>query len=831
MRQAMGAVMTRIAFILSLIVIMHYEGISDLEETEKAKGEFLQKKMIWLESAKPGEQAYVVFRKELNIRNSISNAELRIFADIRYILWINGKYVERGPCRFDPKHPEYDILAVDKYLVQGKNAIAILVHHYAINSFSFWHDKNARMIGHEPGLTAFLSVKYKNNNSEHFITGTDWKGSSKTRFLPSPGSYSSVPDRIDARMDHGDWTKVDYDDTSWENACAVNGSKWGKLSTRSIPLLREKVVSPLKHRPLPHQMTKGDILNIDVGKVVQAYSVLNFDAEAGSKIEIRYFTLNGVSISFTKTMFNSYIAKDGSQSYMSGDTFGFRYMEIKVVEGSLVLKGIEIVDRKYPTERLGYFSCNDTLLNRLWSVCVNTVEVCSEDALVDCADRERAQWIADGYKMNYPVSRSALATKSIEGSYYYADARLLKNMLRHIALSQLSDGRIQPMRPSDYKAEDRHGVIDDYSCLFIQALREYYDRTSDSIFVEEMMPFANKTIDYFTKRITLNGLIYAGEFVYFDNPLINVRCEGATINAFIYGSLLDIAYLSGKLNLFAQKSSYEKLASDLYTKYNRLLWNGVSYYSALIDKDVTDLHDNPQSFSEPYRGTLLDGRFSSPTPHAALMALYYNLVPSDKRPHVLKYLLKCCDEKQVWWPYTSRFYLDLLYREDCSDLDQIALDYMRDSFGHMVGYETKTTSEDWDGGSFVHESGSHPAYFMSSFVLGVRTETSEEGLQLIIQPRLGDLMDAEGKVLSEFGEVSVKWGKLANGNFVFKFSIPENANAWVYLPISSQHVPKELTINSQKYINQGNCSNWGKIEGRYYKIHLANGNYSGEIIM
>jgi hypothetical protein len=29
---------------------------------------------------------------------------------MRYMLWINGRYVERGPCRFVPAHPEYDTL-------------------------------------------------------------------------------------------------------------------------------------------------------------------------------------------------------------------------------------------------------------------------------------------------------------------------------------------------------------------------------------------------------------------------------------------------------------------------------------------------------------------------------------------------------------------------------------------------------------------------------------------------------------------------------------------------------------------------------------------------
>ena len=45
------------------------------------------------------------------------NAKIRIFADNRYMLdqW---KICGKRPCRFDPEHPEYDIIDVGKYLVQ-----------------------------------------------------------------------------------------------------------------------------------------------------------------------------------------------------------------------------------------------------------------------------------------------------------------------------------------------------------------------------------------------------------------------------------------------------------------------------------------------------------------------------------------------------------------------------------------------------------------------------------------------------------------------------------------------------------------------------------------
>lgn len=830
-------------------------GKKPIQNGEKEKSEQLQQSIIWLESAIPGEQSYVVFRKEFLIEKDIEQAEIRLFADSRYMLWINGEYVERGPCRFDVNRPEYDMLSIGEYLKKGENTIAILVHHYAISSFTVWHDKSARIMHNDPGLTALVTVFSEDGETESLITDTSWKASKRTRFMPSPGSYSSIPDNIDARLDKGDWTLSTFDDTGWKNASAVQRNNWGKLYSRSIPLLREQEIVPREicqtiiegdtinqtkslSEKLPLKMKAADQIVIDVGETVQAYSVLDFDAEEGSKIEIEYATLfhqNGnkpFKASFTGDNINArYIAKAGFQRYMGGDTYGFKYMVIKVINGKIELKGVKVVDRKYPNTRVGKFTSNDTVLNELWKVCVKTVEACSEDSYVDCADRERAQWLADGYKMNYPVSRVTLATEEKDGKYVYADPRLLKNMLRHMAFSQLPDGRLQPMRPSDLVPTHRHGVIDDYSCLWIHALGECVNRTDDLDFLNEMWPYARKTMDYFLKRTTVNGLVHAGEFVYFDNPLRYKKCEGATINAYIYGALRDMANLAGKLGDTEEERRYSNAADKLYSSFNEHLWNSgeQNYYGAIISEEPVAMVDDPPTYSEPYEGELIDGIYAPSTPHAALMALYYNLVPEDKKQKVFDYMLGSNGGPQAWWPYTSRFFLDLLYTEDTPKMDKKALNYIRDSFGHMNDYETGTTSESWTGGTFVHESGSHPAYFMSAYVLGARTEVSNEGLQLIIQPRLGYLMKAEGNVLCEFGEVAVKWEKSINGNLAFSFTVPNKTDALVYLPIEPRALPKELTINKTQHLKNGKSVDKGEIKGNYYVIRLGQGTYSGEV--
>ncbi len=54
----------------------------------------------------------------------------------------------------------------------------------------------------------------------------------------------------------------------------------------------------------------------------------------------------------------------------------------------------------------------EPVLNQLWNIGANTVEVCSEDAYVDCIDRERGQWDADA-RTNTAVARGLASQASI----------------------------------------------------------------------------------------------------------------------------------------------------------------------------------------------------------------------------------------------------------------------------------------------------------------------------------------------------------------------------------------------------------------------------------
>ena len=101
--------------------------LGPLDQAPDSIGENLREQMIWAPTDVKLQSANVAFRKRFTLETPPTQATLYLFADVRYLLWINGEYVLRGPARFNPKGPEYDVAEVKAHLHSGDNEIVVLV--------------------------------------------------------------------------------------------------------------------------------------------------------------------------------------------------------------------------------------------------------------------------------------------------------------------------------------------------------------------------------------------------------------------------------------------------------------------------------------------------------------------------------------------------------------------------------------------------------------------------------------------------------------------------------------------------------------------------------
>lgn len=323
----------------------------------------IQSSMIWTSSTLGEKGGYVVFRKRLEVNEPVSAANLQLFADSRYLLWINGQYVLRGPCRFNPKRPEYDIVDIQDYLRKGNNVIVVMVHTYG-------NAVNGRIMKHAPGLAAVLDISGK----EVLRTDASWKTNDKTSYLPSPESWNTIPDIIDARIDQCEWISTDFDDSLWQFAKAIDGNQWGTMFPNELPLQKETKLKELRLLPsaepltakLPIELVAGQEILLDFGTMAMAYTSMDLDADEGSQLTMKYALRykNGKPAEMYGGG-NKYTTRAGRQHFMTTDQWGSHYLLVRCETGRIKIHGVTITDRRYPFDRLGKFYCNDQMLNKL----------------------------------------------------------------------------------------------------------------------------------------------------------------------------------------------------------------------------------------------------------------------------------------------------------------------------------------------------------------------------------------------------------------------------------------------------------------------------------
>jgi hypothetical protein len=703
---------------------------------------------------------HAVFAREFTLDALPTEAAVRLFAYTRYRLYINGVYCGRGPSRFQNQRPEYDTREITGALKMGCNLIAVLVHRDA---------PTGRIMRHEPGFAA--NLYFSNGEKEQMIsTDAKWVCRPDLSIGPRDQAWSSIEEHIDGRKAL-DLTDLKLSLSGWPASVPAGGPDFFPVWPRTTPLQSETRhpwnagATDLSQKRVDLQ--PGQQASFALDEIIQGYHILEFNADAGSELEISCQlpedSTSGAS---------SYVARHGVQTWMGGDTFAFNRLTVGTKSGRITLMRAEAFEVRYPFTRVGSFECSDPFLNKLWTICTRSLELLSEDSYVDCADRERVEWTDDSPPA-FDCTRVMMRGPEGNGNQYWGDSRLLKALLRRIALTQQADGQMKAHSCSE--RWDIHAIMEDRSCDWVIQLRQYVESSGDVVLVNELWPALTRLMAWFMSRRSARGLVLAREWEVWDNPLRYQVCEGAGLNAFVYKALRDAAWLGGQIGMSSASRGFASDADRLQTDFNSLLWRDDegSYCGGLfgLGSKTSDRLDGKM-----FTGPFVDGRYQ-PTAQAALFALYAAIVPSERVEQVRHWLLDHLDE--VKGPMSHYYLFHALYEMENEKQDKLVLERMRAGWKPQVESPWQTTWEDLPdkGGSKAHMYGMVPGYFLTAHVLGARREGHVTDRSILIEPRCGELVWAQGVAVTEFGPVEMSWSMLVGGGVKIQCSVPANTTA------------------------------------------------------
>ncbi len=493
---------------------------------------------IWTRDPKGPREQYVRFRRVFTLDAQPASAKIRISADSRYRLYVNGSYLGFGPSRSYPHHQCVDVYDVSDFLRGGTNLIAVLVYQPGYSHYSYVHQGKSGLL-----------LELETDEQKTLVSDSAWKASVDS-------SYSSDVQRISiygAGQEIRDlqreepWAEHNYDDESWETASIVadslavdsDASPWLETQTAPLPNLVETIMIPKRissncgpyvldadpHLEMrsaylgcslkstkPIEGLGAELPTVEQGKVLlqcfdlgysQAGSArLHFSgAKGGEKVFVSYLEKeqNGrLIVSDPSTycqmrMTDRMVLAPSENAYEPFSPRGGRFLLLGIVgpsHGELSLE-VEFRARHYPLSLRKNSAPKDPALQQIAELCWRTIQSCALDGMVDCPWREQAVWVGD----------SAITSGIV--AELCGDSRLLRRMLQLAAHGTTTDGLL----PGVVVNESESTVVLAYSFAWVEGLHNYLKLTGDVEFLEQNWKVLKTMLRRFQEDLKPDGLL------------------------------------------------------------------------------------------------------------------------------------------------------------------------------------------------------------------------------------------------------------------------------------------------------------------------------------
>jgi alpha-L-rhamnosidase len=731
------------------------------------------------------EPVVLHFRRVLDLPSTPASYPVRVSADNRFILYVNGSRVGDGPARGDLGHWRYEKFDIAPNLKPGHNLITATVWNFGVYMpVSQMSDRTAFLLESETTGPAGISTPdgwlVEEEPGQRPLDSSSV--SIKTYFASGPG------EEIDASKYDWNWNS-DKPGPNWvpvaspmrdsifpgtnhaHSADTTGDNPWG-LVPDELPQMEysqtpageavgwgDSTVSAVPDRPgivnLQVTSQSSSILGfpaseaivasshhvhvlVDRHTLTTAFPELIVSGGKGSRIVLTYAealydkdqkkgdrdeVANRTALGLT----DSFLPDGGPHRvFMPLWWRTWRYLDLDITTGSdpLTLESLKAYFTAYPFEEPATFKSGDADLDKIWDISWRTARLDAHETYMDTPYYEQLQYIGD-------TRIQALISYTMAG-----DDRLGRQAITAFDQSRIPEGITRSRYPSNLPQN-----IPTFSLLWIGMLHDYWIYRPDPQIVRDSLQGTRDVLNWFSKYEANDGLLNQLPWWSFidwvpsgDIPTYDTHGQSCVTTLEYLGALIDASDLERHLGDPALAARYETRLEHVRSALASKCWS--------TSRGM--LADNPDQKI-----------FSQQT---NILGVLYDVIPKDRQKDVLQQLL-AIEPGTVPNGVLSASYYFRYYLARALDHAGMADDYLKslDPWRKLLPMHFSTWPEiPGDTRSDSHAWSAHPIYDMLTLVAGI--EPASPGFVTVrIAPHLGSLNALSASFPHPQGDIKVEY--------------------------------------------------------------------------
>lgn len=722
----------------------------------------------------PAAPVAVTFQRDLTLARKPARLPVRISADNRFVLYVNGRRIGTGPATSDLAHWRYATFDLAPYLKVGTNRIEAVVWNFVKPEAPIPDDlpdaqrkvaafRNLRnQTGPAAQISARLGFWLSAEAAPALDSGPAWRvrldaSRSATSALGQVAGYyvAGPSESIDARRPPGPFVAAapalaPSEAPPWTLSAdplpqmLYAPATPGVVARTDLPAAKafpRKAVTVPAHRKAkillsrPAMISAYPDLRVSGGrdatiKLTYAEALIDAKRRKGLRSEVGDRTIRGLN--------DRFVADGQARTFSPLWWRTWRYLEIEVetADQPLVLEGLDVHETGYPFRQVAKFSSDDPALDRIWAIGWRTARIDAHETYMDTAYYEQQQYVGD-------TRLQMLISYAVSG-----DARLAVQAIDAIAASRALGGLTESAYPSRLS-----NPIPPFSLLWIGMLHDYWSRQPDPEPVRRQLDRAREILAWFGVYLGEDGLLRKNpgwnfiDWAVKDGRLTsrdafpNYDKEGRScVMSLAYlGALREMADLERTLGDSGRAAQDRALAERIAAGVRAQCWDASRGLYA-------DTPDKTQ-FSQ----------------HANALAVLYDVAAPEDAPAILDRIV---DDKGVDAPAgmisTSYYYAWYLVRafDHAGQADRYLA--LLDTWRGLLALDYTTWPEErGDTRSDAHAWSAHPTVDLLELVAGIRPDGPGYA-RLRIEPHLGGLKRLEAVAATPSGPVEVRYRRRNN---------------------------------------------------------------------